>query len=786
MSKANNIRAIKPIKALRGDPLSIDLGLSYSGTIVAQMKKNPNDPTYRQFTIEDGRYLTMTGAETSDFYNGDILTEAVEGKWYYDVEWTPEVENEGPRTIYRGSILFYNDVTNSNGVQAAPIGEVTDTLFTIEINQENHGLNVGEAIKFNGTSYIKAKADSEENAGVLGLVNTVIDDDNFTYQFGGLFTKGTYIDGESYFLSTETSGEISLKPDYEIGQYEQFVGTATDEGLLINIDFGSIDGSSGGTTLEQEITQLSHGFSIGDAIYFNNVDYVLAQADVVSTSGVIGIVKEVKDASTFIFQFGGIMTEGTWTAGVDYFLDIDTAGSIIPEPTYEVGNVRVFVGQATAQGLLINIDIGQEITEQSSSGGGSQDLEGVTSLGNTTTNGIRVNGSLLSVSRAGQTLSDFNSMVSITDTDLPNGTSLLFNNRITKPGSNSSSEIVYVNQNRLDYTGSDDVGDLRSANNVLEIESTGGTTSSAISNYNTVEEDGSGDTVLISAQYNKSIIKGTGSGIVDYAIGSGHFVSNENPNKTVDQVQVGFFEYAASANAIADSVSVITLDLDSDASSSITTELSYLKIDTGNAGSLPSDAMAIRSLVNLPSEFEGIISVNSNVSAIENATEKVLITKEYGDSNYADDYSGWANSYGNSYDYDLVVEFGDYDSQGNGTNIKIRDGNQEISISASTTTIYGNVNFNSDAYVEAYLYVNSYSGFDTRLSTGSNTAARFINFPDASGTVALTDDLSLFITSDVTNEPAGSSLVGNIVSLTQAEYDAGVPVLTTTYLIKDA
>ena len=32
ISKANNIRNIKVVKALRGDPLSIDLGASYTGT----------------------------------------------------------------------------------------------------------------------------------------------------------------------------------------------------------------------------------------------------------------------------------------------------------------------------------------------------------------------------------------------------------------------------------------------------------------------------------------------------------------------------------------------------------------------------------------------------------------------------------------------------------------------------------------------------------------------------------------------------------------------------------
>ena len=42
------------------------------------------------------------------------------------------------------------------------------------------------------------------------------------------------------------------------------------------------------------------------------------------------------------------------------------------------------------------------------------------------------------------------------------------------------------------------------------------------------------------------------------------------------------------------------------------------------------------------------------------------------------------------------------------------------------------------------------------------------------------------INSAVAGEPTGSDLVLNVVSLTQAEYDAGTPVATTLYVITDA
>jgi len=42
------------------------------------------------------------------------------------------------------------------------------------------------------------------------------------------------------------------------------------------------------------------------------------------------------------------------------------------------------------------------------------------------------------------------------------------------------------------------------------------------------------------------------------------------------------------------------------------------------------------------------------------------------------------------------------------------------------------------------------------------------------------------IDSETTGEPTGSDVVLNVVSLTQAEYDAGTPISTTFYIITDA
>ncbi len=48
------------------------------------------------------------------------------------------------------------------------------------------------------------------------------------------------------------------------------------------------------------------------------------------------------------------------------------------------------------------------------------------------------------------------------------------------------------------------------------------------------------------------------------------------------------------------------------------------------------------------------------------------------------------------------------------------------------------------------------------------------------------NSLSYSIDSITNGEPTGSDQVLNVVSLTQAEYDAGTPIATTLYIITDA
>jgi hypothetical protein len=118
---------------------------------------------------------------------------------------------------------------------------------------------------------------------------------------------------------------------------------------------------SSGTTLEVQVQQPSHGFSIGNWIRYDGTNYMKAQANSAVNADALGVVKAVTDTS-FVFQFGGIYEEGSWSLGVNYFLSVDTSGVATSGITYKPGDIRVFLGTGVPGGLLLEIDVGLEIS----------------------------------------------------------------------------------------------------------------------------------------------------------------------------------------------------------------------------------------------------------------------------------------------------------------------------------------------------------------------------------------------------------------------------------------
>jgi hypothetical protein len=86
-------------------------------------------------------------------------------------------------------------------------------------------------------------------------------------------------------------------------------------------------GGTGTTLTSAVITQAAHGFTVGNALYWNGTAYVKANASNATSSEVIGIVSSVPSANTFTVATAGLITGLTGlTSGEVYWLSDVTAG----------------------------------------------------------------------------------------------------------------------------------------------------------------------------------------------------------------------------------------------------------------------------------------------------------------------------------------------------------------------------------------------------------------------------------------------------------------------------
>ena len=104
--------------------------------------------------------------------------------------------------------------------------------------QTSHGLAVGDLVRFNGTAYVEAQADSAANAEVVGIVSAVAGANSFTLLTGGnVMGLSGLTAGSVYFLSASSAGALTSTEPATVGQVSKpvLVATATTGGLFINL-----------------------------------------------------------------------------------------------------------------------------------------------------------------------------------------------------------------------------------------------------------------------------------------------------------------------------------------------------------------------------------------------------------------------------------------------------------------------------------------------------------------------------------------------------------------------
>jgi hypothetical protein len=113
----------------------------------------------------------------------------------------------------------------------------TGDRITKEITQNTHGFAVKDVLRFNGTIYAKAQADSAANSEVVGIVYEVADVNTFTLLMSGKLSGATSLTaGTVYFLSPSSAGTLTDTAPSTAGQVNKplLVADSTTSGYFIN------------------------------------------------------------------------------------------------------------------------------------------------------------------------------------------------------------------------------------------------------------------------------------------------------------------------------------------------------------------------------------------------------------------------------------------------------------------------------------------------------------------------------------------------------------------------
>jgi hypothetical protein len=113
----------------------------------------------------------------------------------------------------------------------------TDQIKPIKVAQTAHGLVVGNLVRFDGTNWVKAQADSAVNAEVVGFVVEIYDANSFGLaSIGYLSGLSGLTVGEVYFLSPTTAGTMTATRPTTAGQVDKpvFQATSTTAGYILN------------------------------------------------------------------------------------------------------------------------------------------------------------------------------------------------------------------------------------------------------------------------------------------------------------------------------------------------------------------------------------------------------------------------------------------------------------------------------------------------------------------------------------------------------------------------
>lgn len=168
--------------------------------------------------------------------SGAWSTKANNIAYYSGSEWLFVAPTEGMITYVNAENSFYL-YTDSWAIFAVANAESSQSVDK-ELTQTSHGFIVGDVVRFNGTMYVKAQANSGTNANnVLGLISNVRNVDTFTIRSIGWIGGLTGLTpGSTYFLSSTTAGALTATEPTSSGTISKpmLIAVSTTSGFIFN------------------------------------------------------------------------------------------------------------------------------------------------------------------------------------------------------------------------------------------------------------------------------------------------------------------------------------------------------------------------------------------------------------------------------------------------------------------------------------------------------------------------------------------------------------------------
>ena len=268
------------------------------------------------------RYLIITGDTGTDWAGYDNYIT------YYDgTNWQFVTPLEGMMAYVKDENKLYQYITSWE-IYSSGSGSASGNNLTKDITQTSHGFSVGNVLKFDGSNYAKAKADSDSNAEVVGIVSKVTDSDNFTLLLSGYISGlSSLTAGTVYFLSDSIAGDLTATETTTEGSISKplLVAISTTEGYFINYrgveitDSSSFYGSFTNSDLSSGILTVTHnlGHTYCSVTVVDNNDKVIIPDEINYTNS--------NSLTIDLTSFGTIT--GTWRYII---LDVGAANTTTP------------------------------------------------------------------------------------------------------------------------------------------------------------------------------------------------------------------------------------------------------------------------------------------------------------------------------------------------------------------------------------------------------------------------------------------------------------------------